>query len=327
MAAARKSRIEESSLWHFQPEIPVGLSPFFDWPMRPLAAMRWLASTWLRISPTLILFATAWLVYAYLLPDPSVTQNLALSWIGQIWIRNIALAFLIAGGLHTYFYILRKQGDRLKYEQRDLDRSNKIYTFKNQVHDNMFWTLASGVTIWTIYETLFHWCHSNGWIPGIGFADSLIWFIACFLLIPIWSSFHFYWIHKLLHWPPLFKAAHALHHRNVNIGPWSGISMHPIEHVLYFSTFAIHFVVPTSPIHFLFHAFYQALQPMGSHCGYNGLEVNGKKRMELGNYFHQLHHKHYKCNYGTLEMPWDRWFGSFHDGTDEAAQRMRKRRF
>jgi sterol desaturase/sphingolipid hydroxylase (fatty acid hydroxylase superfamily) len=52
----------------------------------------------------------------------------------------------------------------------------------------------------------------------------------------------FYFAHRLLHWPPLYELAHKLHHRNTNPGPWSGLSMHPIEHVIYFSTIALFFL-------------------------------------------------------------------------------------
>ena len=32
--------------------------------------------------------------------------------------------------------------------------------------------------------------------------------------------------------------------RNTNTGPWTGISMHPLEHVIYFSLFLLWWVVP-----------------------------------------------------------------------------------
>jgi sterol desaturase/sphingolipid hydroxylase (fatty acid hydroxylase superfamily) len=40
-----------------------------------------------------------------------------------------------------------------------------------------------------------------------------------------------------------------------------------------------------------------------------------------------LHHRYFECNYGTSVVPWDRWFGSFHDGTAEATQRLNQRRY
>ena len=42
--------------------------------------------------------------------------------------------------------------------------------------------------------------------------------------------------------------------------------------------------------------------------------------------FHQLHHRYFECNYGTPYMPWDKWFGTMHDGTEEATRRINQRR-
>jgi sterol desaturase/sphingolipid hydroxylase (fatty acid hydroxylase superfamily) len=65
-----------------------------------------------------------------------------------------------------------------------------------------------------------------------------------FFLIPLWRETHFYFIHKLIHWKPLMQTIHTVHHKNPNPGPWSGMSIHPVEHLLYFSVVLIHFVVP-----------------------------------------------------------------------------------
>ena len=46
----------------------------------------------------------------------------------------------------------------------------------------------------------------------------------------------------------------------------------------------------------------------------------------MGDFFHQLHHRYFECNYGTVEMPWDRWFGSFHDGSDQGTKETRERK-
>ena len=88
----------------------------------------------------------------------------------------------------------------------------------------MLWTLASGVVIWTLLECLLWWSMANGFARTITFDTNPAWFVAIFFLIPVWESFYFYWIHRLLHtrW---FYRFHALHHRNTDIGPWSGLSM------------------------------------------------------------------------------------------------------
>jgi hypothetical protein len=32
-----------------------------------------------------------------------------------------------------------------------------------------------------------------------------------------------------MHFEPIYKYVHSLHHKSYNPGPWSGLSMHPIE--------------------------------------------------------------------------------------------------
>jgi len=46
----------------------------------------------------------------------------------------------------------------------------------------------------------------------------------------------------------------------------------------------------------------------------------------VDNSFHYLHHRYFNCNYGNPAVPWDKWFGSFHDGTDEAKMKKRLQR-
>lgn len=317
---------ENNRRWNHHPDLPVPVSPILSWPPDPVGWIRWLASYWLAISSVVLEFALAWMVFAWLQPEPEAMEVLAWGWIGQIWLRNLILMSLVAGGLHLWFYTFTAQGKKLKFDARDLARNNGTYTFRNQVLDNMFWSIASGVTVWTGIEVLYWWAAANGLAPKLVFAQNPVWFALWFVLIPIWSSFHFYWIHRLLHWPPLYRLAHSLHHRNVNIGPWTGLSMHPVEHVLYFSSILVHFLVPSHPAHVLFHFYVQALNPAFSHSGFEGMYVADRKRMDSGDFFHQLHHRYFECNYGTAEMPWDCLFGSFHDGTQAATEATRERR-
>jgi sterol desaturase/sphingolipid hydroxylase (fatty acid hydroxylase superfamily) len=190
----------------------------------------------------------------------------------------------------------------------------------------MFWTLASGVTAWTIFQVVTIWMMANGYAPTITFASNPIWFVAALILMPIWSAFHFYWAHRLLHVPFFYTRFHSLHHRNINIGPWSGMAMHPFEAMLYFSTICIHWIVATHPVHLIFHLIYQGPGAAMSHTGYEDLLIKDKRRLALGTFYHTLHHRFFECNYGNQEMPWDRWFDTFHDGTDEATKQTRDRK-
>ena len=325
MSEPTKSNAGTSKDWNWNPELPIPVSPIFSWPPKPIAALKWLASYWLAVSSVVIILGLAFIAYWLTQPAWADMQDLSLGWILQIWIRNLILIFIIAGGLHLWLISYQGQDQSLKYDPRNMARDNSHFTFRNQVWDNMFWSIASGVTVWTVFEVGLFWLAANGGLPLIEFGHAPLWSVLLLVLIPIWSSFHFYWIHRLLHWPPLYRRVHSLHHRNINIGPWSGISMHPVEHLLYFTSPAIHLILPSDPIHILFHFYLQALAPCFSHSGYEKLVAKLAPNMALGDFFHQLHHRYFECNYGTIEVPWDVWFGSFHNGTEEATKRVRKR--
>ena len=132
------------------------------------------------------------------------------------------------------------------------NKDAKRFTFGNQVCDNMFWTLFSGVTIWTGFEILLLWAKANDIGYWFSFSDNPILFIGLFIVIPSWNSFWFFCIHRALHWPPLYRIAHHVHHRNVSVGPWSGNAMHPLEHLIWMAGALIYIPLACHPVHFLF---------------------------------------------------------------------------
>lgn len=312
--------------WHYRPTVPILTSPLFQWPPQPRQMGRWFADRWFTFGENLIIVALAVLVWHVFEKPLAGLQTFEAKWFGLVFVRNAVLMTIVAGGLHLLLYIRRSQGKELKFDPRDFVHKGKVFTFNNQVLDNMFWTLGSGVFFWTVYECLMLWAMANGYSPVLHWADNPVWFVLLFLLTPMWISFHFYWIHRLLHWPPLYKLAHALHHRNTNIGPWSGFSMHPIEHILFLSSVLIHWIVAAHPIHILFHLQHQALTAATSHTGFDALLVKNKKSIELGNFHHQMHHRYFDCNYGNLEIPWDKVFNSYHDGTELSHSRFLEKR-
>ncbi|MEM8793744.1 MAG: sterol desaturase family protein [Pseudomonadota bacterium] len=312
--------------WHHMPTRPIAVSPIFSWPPDPVRIWAWIRDRWFTLAENSILTVLAIATWAWLQPPLEQTKTFEFGWIAQMFLRNILLMTIVAGGLHLWFHRYKRQGDRLKYDRREMGGRLRTFTFNSQLLDNMFWTLTSGVGFWTAYEALMLWAMANGYAPVLTWADNPVWFVALIFLTPLWISFHFYWIHRWLHWPPLYRLAHSLHHRNTNVGPWSGLSMHPVEHLMFFSSVLVHFVIPAHPIHILFQMQHQALTAATSHTGFEGLLVKDKNRLALGTFHHQMHHRYFECNYGNLEVPWDKWFGSFHDGTDAAHERMKERR-
>ncbi len=312
--------------WNYHPDLPLDDRSVFQWPPSPRYLATWIAQNWLTLSERVIMALLAIALYLFAYPSLESAQTLAFGWVFQVWLVNMALMIVVAGGLHWYFYLRGHQGQRLKFDRRPQAKGNALWNFSDQVKDNMFWSLGSGIAQLTAFQVLIMWAMANGYAPTITPAQNPVWFVLALILLPIWSAFHFYWVHRLLHVPFLYKRVHALHHRNVNIGPWSGLSMHPVEHLLYHSMLLIHFIVPLHPIHLIMGVIYNGPGAAMTHAGYEDLLVKDKRRLALGTFYHQLHHRYYECNYGNQEMPWDRWFGTFHDGSETATSDTRARK-
>lgn len=328
MSARAEDGMSETELkgWNHVPELPIRVSPFFTWPLRPVEMVKWVWNSWFLISEKLIIVGIAFACLEWFHPPLEETQTFAWGWVAEIYARNMVLALLVGGALHLWFYTFSAQGKRLKYDPRPLMVRGRQFTLGGQIRDNMFWTLGTGVLVWTGFEAILFWALANGQMPTVTWEANPVWFVALFLLIPVWESFYFYVIHRAIHVPFLYRHVHYLHHRNINVGPWSGMSMHPIEQMIFLGSVFVHLWVGAHPVHILFHLQYFFLTAMTTHTGFQGLLVRDKNRLNLGTFHHQMHHRYFECNYGSLEIPWDKWMGTFHDGTAEANERMQERR-
>jgi len=136
-----------------------------------------------------------------------------------------------------------------------------------------------------------------------------------------WSDVHFWLAHRVMHpWfmtkhtidpgALLYRSVHALHHKSHNPGPWSGLAMHPVEHLIYF-TRALYVIVLAPlvvlhPVHFLTVNLRAMIGPALGHHGFSGY---------FGYKFHYLHHAKFEVNYGTsCVVPIDCVLGTFSTG-------------
>ena len=299
-------------------------SPLFRWPPSLRKIARWLFG-WGEFSfPRHASYAgLAVLTFFFLWP---------VSWTGDALVRSSLLTYLrnlvsliaVYGFYHFTLYVKKVQGTDGKYHPKWQATHDKKFLFNNQVLDNMFFCIVSGVTIWSAWEILYFVLRARGVAPTIQFETHTVWFIALFFIIPFWRDLHFYTIHRLIHWPPLMRTVHTVHHRNYNPGPWSGMSMHPVEHILYLSVVAIFFIVPAHPIHIFYCLQITALAPAQGHTGFHGPLYGGK--WPVGDYFHYLHHKYVGCNFGGGVIPLDKWFKTYYNGEGRFVPKRRSSR-
>lgn len=309
---------------HWKPKDLIRYPDVFVWPPQLMGVLKWLPR---YIFPWGIAYGLlAFAVWTWATPSTAQMQTLSIDWIAFIFLRNAALTVLIVGGQHYWLYVKRAQGTAFKYNRKWPEGKNSTFTGGTQLRDNLFWTFCSGLPIWTTWEVLSLWLYANGHIAGINILENPVWFFVLWFFVPLLHEFHFYWIHRLIHWPPLYKRVHKLHHRNTNPGPWSGLSMHPVEHLIYFSGFLIYWIIPAHPLHFMHYSMMVGLSPAQGHTGFDRIVTGEKKTLHLPYYAHYLHHRLFEVNYADGSIPLDNWFGSFHDGSPEADEVLKQRR-
>ena len=306
----------------YRPDQGHSYPPVFDRPLNPIASLRWFLRQYL-FSRNLVYALIVLFIWRYLTPGASTVESWSVGWVAAIVARNLVIVVAVYGAWHLRMYTRRSQGESFKYNKRWPKDKSTIFSFDNQLRDNIFWTVASAVPIVSGYEALMLWAHANGYVTPLTWADDPVAIILLLVAIPAFADLHFYAIHRLIHIPWLYERFHERHHLNTNPTPWSGLSMHPVEHLLYWSVVLIHFVVPAHPIHFIYALFHKTITPAKTHAGFNKLvidEFGDPKLIDIGgsSINHYLHHKYFECNYSNGPFPLDRWFGTYHDGSPAA---------
>jgi sterol desaturase/sphingolipid hydroxylase (fatty acid hydroxylase superfamily) len=187
---------------------------------------------------------------------------------------------------------------------------DRSYNIDKVVH-NIFWT-TSGIVIWTAVENVYCYLWASGrllYIPDVtsfGTYTGGFYFILAMAGIPVWRSVHFYFAHRFLHFTPLYKQVHSLHHRNTDPEPFSGLCMHPVEHLYYYSCVLPSVVLTLSPYAFVWNGVHLLLAPAASHSGWEDHFQSDA--------FHYLHHRFFECNYAGSDAAFmDIWFGTFRE--------------
>jgi sterol desaturase/sphingolipid hydroxylase (fatty acid hydroxylase superfamily) len=290
------------------PELPLTVPAPLMWPPQPAKLFKYLFGFPGLFFPWLAIYAAIAVgLWKLLEATGSDLTRLSVGWIALLFACNEVLAVGIYGAWHSVFYGRRFQDTQFKYNANWPKEQSDLFLFRKPLASNIFWSLGSGVPIWTAYVVLTLWAQANGIVPVPS------WALLLFGLV-FFHAVHFYVGHRILHWQPLYDLVHCLHHANVNPSPWTGLAMHPIEHVVYFSGALLLWIIPATPIHVLYFVTLVALAPAEGHCGFGKLVVGGRS-FATDNYYHYLHHKFFRVNFGdSLLIPVDRLFGTFHDG-------------
>jgi sterol desaturase/sphingolipid hydroxylase (fatty acid hydroxylase superfamily) len=153
-------------------------------------------------------------------------------------------------------------------------------------------------------------------LPRLGAQWGPVWFWASLALMIVAHDAYYYWAHRAMHHPLLFRRVHRRHHLSHNPSPFTAYSFDVAEALL-MASFVVFWplVTPTPwPVGALF-MLHQIFRNTLLHCGYE-LMPRGPGGKPLFDWLtttthHDMHHGR-GGNYGLYFTFWDRWMGTEH---------------
>lgn len=129
---------------------------------------------------------------------------------------------------------------------------------------------------------------------------------------------YFYWAHRWMHRPGIYKYFHKVHHLSTNPSPWAAMAFHPLEAVMEFGIVAIlPFLFPIHPLGIGLFLLIMMVYNVYGHLGYE-LYPKGFASGRIGKWIntsvnHNQHHQYFNGNYGLYFLWWDRWMGTVRE--------------
>jgi len=127
----------------------------------------------------------------------------------------------------------------------------------------------------------------------------------------------FYWTHRLIHHPKLFRRFHRVHHKSHNPSPWTAYSFNVGEAAINAVYLPIALaVMPSSLLAIVIFLLHMIFRNAIGHCGYEILPARRDGR-PLFDWMttvthHDLHHAEAGWNFGLYFTWWDRLMGTEH---------------
>lgn len=129
---------------------------------------------------------------------------------------------------------------------------------------------------------------------------------------------YFYWAHRAMHHPKIYRHVHLVHHLSRNPSPWAAFAFHPLEAVVetgivFLIAFLFPFHISALLTFLIFMTVYNAyghlgfeLFPKNFHTTWIGKWVNTSVA-------HNQHHEKFNGNYGLYFLFWDRWMSTMRE--------------
>ncbi len=212
--------------------------------------------------------------------------------------------FLIAGLFYGFFYIwFPARWEKRKINKKDYKRGQFKKEIKWSLITSFIFSAAGAITVilwqkgYTKVYTKIDW---YGW-----------WYLPASLVIyMLLQETYYYWIHRWMHFPAVFRRVHKIHHDSRIASPFTSFSFHPLEALL--QAVFLPLLLIFLPIHYYIIIILLIIMSFSSVVNHLDIDIYSKNPNNLlakcliGAAHHSLHHKVFKYNFGLYFTFWDK---------------------
>lgn len=233
---------------------------------------------------------------------------------------------IFSGGTFLLWYVIKKRAwFHLKIQQTFPKQTQLLVELKYSF---------STIIIFTVYGIVMFLLRIHYGITGHLYNNihehSIFYFVASVFLLIIMHDTYFYWTHRFMHHPRIYKYVHKVHHYSTNPTPLAVYSFHPFE--AFVNGGFVYFALFTIPVHLFALIIFLLLfifTDIVLHLGYEifpkGLVRHRLFKFISSSTHHNMHHQHVRGNYGLYFTFWDRLMGTQNENYNERYEEVTHR--
>ena len=217
--------------------------------------------------------------------------------------------FIFSGAYYYTTFVLLKKWMR----SRILD---KRPVESKQIRYEIYYSIVSAV-IFAFFGVGTYWL----WLEGkTAVYEDLgqypVWYVPLSIMLVLFiQDTYYYWIHRWMHIPKIYKYFHKVHHNSVHTSVWTSFSFHPLETIL--QAIILPIIIIFLPLHTYAILAILLIMTISATINHAGVEIYPKGRysrwfgkLVIGATHHDVHHRRFLCNYGLYFTIWDRLMGT-----------------
>lgn len=214
--------------------------------------------------------------------------------------------FLISGIFYAAFYIWQRKKWAAKKVNK---RSYPPGQFKKEIYRSTVTSILFGFS-----GALLLWMWQQGYAKIYEDPRAYpLWWLPLSLLIALaLQETYYYWLHRWMHIPKIYRIVHEWHHDSHIASPWTAFSFHPLEGLI--QALFLPLILLFLPMNVWVLVLMLLVMSFSSVINHLDIEIYPAwfarvpvLRTLIGATHHALHHKQFKYNYGLYFTWWDDW--------------------